>query len=128
MKFYIASSFTNKEKVQYVSQHLIKHGYTLTYDWTVNERASTFEEQQSIGQKEKEEVIEADLLIALLPGGKGTHIEMGIALGQGKQVFLYSPDKEVDNPETTSTFYHLPGVRKCFGTLDELIDMIIENG
>nr|WP_039813039.1 nucleoside 2-deoxyribosyltransferase [Jeotgalibacillus malaysiensis] len=127
MKFYIASGFINKEKVQYVGQHLLKQGYQLTYDWTVNERASTLEELQSIGQKEKDAVIEADFLVVLLPGGKGTHIEMGIALGHGKQVFLYSPDEAVSNLGTTSTFYHLPEVKKCFGTLDELIDTIIEN-
>lgn len=126
MKFYIASGFINKEKVQYVGQRLIEQGYQLTYDWTVNERASTIEELQSIGQKEKDAVIDADFLIVLLPGGKGTHIEMGIALGYGKQVFLYSPDEAVNNPETTSTFYHLPEVRKCSGTLDDLVRMIIQ--
>ena len=68
--------------------------------------------------------MEADIVVVLLPGGKGTHIELGIALGQGKRIFLYSTDKAIDNFETTSTFYHLPEIEKCFGTIDELVDII----
>ncbi|MBM7578652.1 group-specific protein [Jeotgalibacillus terrae] len=127
MKFYIASSLINKENVRYISNRLIKQGHTLTYDWTVNERASTIEELQLIGQKEKDAVIEADFLVVLLPGGKGSHIEMGMALSHSKGVFLYSPDESINNPDTTSTFYHLPEVKKCFGTLDELVETVVAN-
>ena len=77
-----------------------------------------------IGQKEKTAVIEADIVIVLLPAGKGSHIELGIAIGNNKKIYLYSPNKEVDNLETTSTFYQLPEIEKCFGTIDELVDII----
>ncbi|MFC4411599.1 hypothetical protein ACFOZY_14320 [Chungangia koreensis] len=60
----------------------------------------------------------------ILPGGKGTHIEFGIALGQSKRIFIYSPGGEINNFETTSTFYHLPEIEKCFGTVNELMDTI----
>jgi hypothetical protein len=33
----------------------------------------------------------------------------------------------VNNFETTSTFYHLPEVEKCIGTLEELIDIVSMN-
>ena len=61
--------------------------------------------------------MEADFTIVLLPAGKGSHIEFGIALAQGKRIYLYSQNEEVNNFETTSTFYHLPQVEKCIGTL-----------
>lgn len=123
-KFYVASSFKNIEAVRYVSKQLIHKGYIHTYDWTKNEKALTLVDLREIGQKEKEAVLEADFLIVLLPAGKGSHIEFGIALGQAKRIFLYSPDDEVNNSATTSTFYHLPEVQKCVGTIEELIDAV----
>lgn len=124
-KFYIASGLQNKDMVRFVSQHLKEQGFIHTYDWTQNERVETFEELREIGQKEKNAVLESDFLIVLLPGGKGTHIEFGIALGQGKKIYLYAPDNEVDNFEITSTFYHLPEVEKCFGSIEELLEKVL---
>lgn len=124
MKFYIASSRINKEKVRYVSKKLKEEGFIQSYDWTQNENIATLEELADIGQKETNAVMESDFVVVLLPAGKGSHTELGIAIGIGKKVFLYSPDKEVDNLETTSTFYHLPEIQKCVGTLDELIESI----
>lgn len=127
MKFYIASSFQNIESVKYVSEVLKNKGYIHTYDWTKNERALTIEKLQAIGQEEKNGVLNADILVVLLPAGKGSHIEFGIALGQGKKVFLYSPNYDVRDLETTSTFYHLPEVEIVIGTIDELIDVIFSS-
>jgi nucleoside 2-deoxyribosyltransferase len=126
-KFYIASSFRNMDAVNYVTKQLMIKGYLHTYDWTKNaqareEKTFTFEDLKEIGQKEKDAVINSDFIVVLLPGGKGTHIELGIALGLGKKTFLYSLDGALDQFEKTSTFYHLPEVEKCYGTLDELVD------
>ncbi|MFS0821819.1 group-specific protein [Bacillus sp. 1P02SD] len=126
-KFYIASSFKNIEMVRYVSKQLIKRGFLYTYDWTQNERASTFNELKAIGIQEKNAVLESDFLIVLLPAGKGSHIELGIALGQGKKIYLYSSNNEINHFETTSTFYNLPDVEKCIGTIEELIEKVLEN-
>ncbi|CAM3067437.1 nucleoside 2-deoxyribosyltransferase [Filibacter tadaridae] len=128
-KFYVASSFRNLESVRYVADHLKNKGYIQTYDWTQNAKAKreqtfTVEDLRDIGEKEKNAVLESDFIVILLPGGKGTHIELGIALGQGKRTFLYSPNEEVKNFETTSTFYHLAEVEKCYGTLDELLELV----
>ena len=120
-KFYVASSFKNIEKVRYVSKSLINKGYTQTYDWTKNTRASTIADLKEIGRQERNAVLEADFIIVLLPAGKGSHIEWGIALGLGKRIYLYSQNDEVNSIETTSTFYHLSEVEICIGTIDELI-------
>lgn len=124
-KFYIASGLQNKEMVQFVSKRLREQGFIHTYDWTQNERAATFEELREIGQKEKNAVLESDFLIVLLPGGKGTHIEFGIALGHGKKIYIYAPDNSADNFETTSTFYHLPEVENYFGSIEELLEKVL---
>jgi nucleoside 2-deoxyribosyltransferase len=120
-KFYVASNFKNIDTVRYVSNELINKGYIQTYDWTKNERASTLEKLKEIGQQERNAVMEADFIIVLLPAGKGSHIEFGIALGQGKKIYLYSQYDEVNKFETTSTFYLLSEVEKCIGTIEELI-------
>ncbi|MGD6803150.1 hypothetical protein ACQCVK_01475 [Rossellomorea vietnamensis] len=65
--------------------------------------------------------MESDFIIVLLPAGKGSHIELGIALGLGKKVFLYSPENAMNDLAATSTFYHLPEVEQCFGSLDDLL-------
>ena len=65
--------------------------------------------------------MKSDVVIILLPGGKGTHVELGIAIALGKNIFLYSPNDEIDDLALTSTFYQLPEVQKVIGTLDELI-------
>jgi nucleoside 2-deoxyribosyltransferase len=125
MKFYIASGLSNKEAVKFVSGRLKNKGFIHTYDWTKNEKPTTLGRLQKIGQDELDGVLEADFLIVLLPGGKGTHIEFGIALGQGKKIFLYSENEEVNNVDTTSSFYQLPGVEKFIGTLDGLVEFVL---
>lgn len=124
MKFYVASSFINKEQVRYVSQKLVDYGFIHTYDWTKNNRASTLSELEDIGSKEKNAVMDSDVVVILLPGGKGSHIELGLALAGDKKVFLYSPNDEINDLSLTSTFYHLPEVEKVVGTLDDLIVLI----
>ena len=123
-KFYIASSFTNIDKVREVSSLLKNKGFIQTYDWTQNERAATLKDLKIIGSKELLAVMEADFLIVLLPAGKGSHIEFGIALGQGKKIFLFSENHDLDNFETTSTFYHLENVEKISGMTEELVKRV----
>lgn len=125
MKFYLASGFSNAPLVRYVSEQLKRKGYIHTYDWTQNDRASTVEDLQHIGQCEKDAIIESDLVVLLLPGGKGSHVELGIALGLQKRVILYSPGDEIDDFASTTTFYHLPEVEKCSGDIKDLLGYIL---
>lgn len=124
MKFYLASSFANKNQVRYISEQLKNKGYIHTYDWTLNERALSLEDLQRIGQNEKDAIFDSDLVILILPGGKGSHVELGMALGFEKRVILYSPNDEVHDFAQTTTFYHLPVVEKCSGSVQELLEYI----
>ncbi|GAA0370299.1 nucleoside 2-deoxyribosyltransferase [Alkalibacterium iburiense] len=124
-KFYVASSFKNKQAVRSVSKRLKDKGFIQTYDWTENSRASEIEELKRIGILEKGAVMDADFLIVLLPAGKGSHIELGIALGLEKPVYLYSPNDEVNHPDTTSTFYHLDNVHPYIGSLNAFIQTVL---
>lgn len=124
-KFYVASSLNNKAMVRDVSQRLIEKGYLQTYDWTKNSNVTSLEALAEIGRLEREAVLEADFVLVLLPAGKGSHIEFGLALAHDKRVYLYSPDDAINNVKATTTFYHLPQVTKCIGTIDELIVAVV---
>lgn len=126
MKFYIASGFQNKETVKLVSKLLREKGHHHTYDWTKNKRAETFERLTAIGEEERNGVQEADVLIALFPGGKGTHIEIGMAIGMKKPVYIYT-ESEIEDPTASCTFYHINGVTMNSGTIHDFLKNIEED-
>lgn len=125
MNFYIASSFQNKQHVQTLASELKRHGFKHTYDWTTNEKAATFDELASIGEAELEAVKMADFLIVLLPGGKGTHIELGIAIGRNIPVYLFN-EEGFHNAKEASTFYHTSGVTRVEESYEQLVQTILE--
>lgn len=124
MKFYVASSFQNKEIVRAVSGKLSMLGWHHTYDWTQSERSCSLEALKRIGTLEKQAVADSDVVIVILPGGKGSHIELGLAIAWQKKTFLYSPNLEAMDMDTTSTFYHLADVQICEGSIEELISTV----
>lgn len=126
MKFYVASSFANIEQVRELSDELKLEGFVHTYDWTQNERANSLEALSFIGENEKQAVAGSDFLVVVLPAGKGSHIELGIALGVGKRVYLYSPTNEIYEYDKTSTFYHVEGVNKFVGTFDSFKKYLVK--
>ena len=126
MNFYIASSFKNVEQVREISNELKLKGYIHTYDWTQNEKVNSFEKLATIGVKEKEAVMNSDFLVILLPAGKGSHIELGIAIGLGKRIYIYSPTNEIYEYDKATTFYHIEGVNKFVGNFDLFTQYLIE--
>ncbi|MEW4306081.1 group-specific protein [Rossellomorea marisflavi] len=122
MTFYVASSFKNTPMVRAVTESLRIAGHRLTYDWTQNERASTAKDLERIGQDEKRAILEADVVIVLLPGGKGTHVDLGLALAWKKSIYLYWEVPLSLNERTT--YYHLPEIRHITGELDEFLLLI----
>jgi nucleoside 2-deoxyribosyltransferase len=125
MKFYIASGFENREIVGLVRDRLLEAGHVHTYDWTKNKRATTVEDLRSIGMAERDAVLESDVVLVLLPGGKGTHVELGMAIGAEKKIHLYS-EKELDL-NTTTTFYFLDSIEHYYGRLESFIAYIIDS-
>ncbi|KQL51428.1 hypothetical protein AN964_20905 [Heyndrickxia shackletonii] len=127
MKFYIASSFQNVETVNALSSKLVENGFQQTYDWTQNEKSVGIEELKEIAIKEKEAVMECELFILLLPGGKGSHTELGIALGSGvKSIYIFAPHSENKKDSLATTFYHLPEVQIFCGSMGEFVDKILK--
>jgi ABC-type antimicrobial peptide transport system ATPase subunit len=111
--------------VQKMAQNIqTQLGWEHTYDWTQNEKAETIETLEGIGIKEYEGVLNSDVVIIILPGGKGCHTEMGIALGSQKHIVLFDPDRILNNLEEATTFYFLPQVKQWNGHIDDLEETI----
>lgn len=93
MNYYIASGLENGQRVRLVAEALCAH--TRTYDWTSHGdiRAQGPERMRTVAGSELAAVLEADLVLVLLPGGKGTHTELGAALASyrpGRRLIVWS--------------------------------------
>src|SRR5207237_7921708 len=86
-------------------------GHEISYDWTLHGSVkSTSEERlREVATLELDGVSEADFVVVLLPGGNGTHLELGFAIARGKRVFLHSEDSSVFalGPQTNPFYHHL---------------------
>ena len=122
MKFYIASKLENCERVKRLASLLKMSGWEHTYDWTAHglKKTTDMETLKSIGQKEYDGVKNADVVIVLTPQGRGTHVELGIAIALQKAVYIcHEDDKYFRCDEHTSAFYWLPNVNHFIGSVEE---------
>ena len=132
MKFYIGSGFKNCELVNYYSKVLQENGWEHTYNWTKNiSNNPTVEDLIKYSKLEQNAIIDADVIIILLPAGRGTHIELGMALALNKKIFLCSASEDEFSIENTVNFYQLPQIKRVVGNADDnikqIINMEIEN-
>lgn len=99
MNFYIASTLSNSDNVKQLASELKLLGWKQTYDWTAHGSVQELghEIMSNVSEREIEGVMNADVLIVLTPGGRGTHIELGVALGANECLknlsnsFRYTP-------------------------------------
>ena len=128
MNFYIGSGFKNCDMVNYVSQKLKEAGWKHTYNWADNILGyETLENLIEFSNLEIQGINDADIVIILLPGGRGTHIELGMSLALNKKIYLYSNDDNVfKDAKETVNFYQLPSIVKLTGNIDECIEKIKE--
>lgn len=142
-KFYIASKLENAPQVKWLAERLKAQGWEHTYDWTVHGSVQGDPTLcQQVSEKETVGVLEADVVIVLLAGGRGTHVELGIAIGSTVlghalvekgiatscerriTVFSSDPEKDFGGSGTTCAFYHHPLVER-FDDLDVLFGSLI---
>jgi isopentenyldiphosphate isomerase len=123
MKFYIASKLENFEQVQDLSNLLKSFGWEHTYDWTKHGsvKESNVETLKRIGQQEFDGVNNADIVIVLTPQGRGTHVELGMAIAMNKIVYIcHKDDTYFKCDDNTSAFYWLSNVRHFIGSVEKL--------
>lgn len=112
MKIYIASH--DQVKARALKAELLRHGHSVTSRWIDEEHLFPLglglndpEYLSAIAEMDLFDIRAADTLILISPSGEmaatgGRFVEMGYALGQGKQVILLG--------EMSSVFGYLPQV------------------
>lgn len=130
MKFYIASKLENAEAVSRVARALKAAGHIHTYDWTVHGSVQDKGEQRirEVAEAEKQGVLDADVVIVILPGGRGTHAELGIALGAGnKEIVICAADNSLFSADKrTCAFYWNTGIHRVTGTEDRWVNTLLK--
>lgn len=122
-KFYIATSLSRANHHNFVRDLLVQRGHELTYDWSVHGsvKSTTVEKLNQVAHKELEGVLSADFVLILLPGGHGTHFELGAALATGKNVILHSQEEYFFEPcEKTCAFYHHNDISRIVCSFNDL--------
>lgn len=132
MNYYIASGLENAKRVGVAAHALSQH--TRTYDWTTHGdiRSEGPMRMQQVCQSELQAVIDAELVVFLFPGGKGTHSELGIALAtaENKRIILWSEtgnEFRAGNGEahpSVCAFYFHPGVERWICPFETLLERL----
>ena len=122
MKIYLASSLSNAAAVRQMRDALRHRGHEITYDWTSHGSAMAAGQARiaEVAAAELAGVRAADGVIVLLPGGRGTHVELGAALALAKPVIVVGTHVAFNGADSYHcAFYYLPGVtRVAHGTGD----------
>ena len=128
LRYYLATKVENWNFANEVADMLTGAGWVQVYRWTSHGNNGNVEH---LGDKVKKEVAEtetngvkdADVLLVLAPGGRGTHVEIGIALGNNKPIFIWA-EKEKDLKSADgqiTTFYYHSLVTRCVCKKEDLI-------
>ncbi len=111
MKFYIATSLSRAGAHNMIRDSLQALQHEIAYDWTLHGsvKSVSYERLQEVAILELNGVLESDFVVVLLPGGHGTHLELGFALASGKKIFLHSEDPSLFElgPQTNAFYHHL---------------------
>ena len=110
-RFYLSTRKDRSSDAETIAKALISHGWVRTFDWGLHKTIDPHE-YGSIAEAEIQGVREADALIVLLPGGFGTHVEIGVALALGKHVVLHAPDEDALTTPYACVFHYHPNVTR----------------
>lgn len=107
MKVYIATRLENTAQHNELRDQLKMFGIGLTYDWTVHGSVKHDAERiTGVAEYELAGVRDADVVIGLLPGGRGMHAELGGAVILGKPVALFTTvPAHFEHGSETCAFY-----------------------
>ena len=108
-RFYLATRKDRATEADQLLEALKAEGWERTFTW-INEETGA-DGHAKLAQAELAGVREADVLIVLLPGGFGTHVEIGAALALGKPVILHSPDRKTLETPYPCPFHYHPSVK-----------------
>ncbi len=127
MKFYVGSGMKNCKLVNYYAKLLKENGWEQTYDWVKNVSDDISKDDMiKYASLESQGIVDSDVVIILLPAGRGAHIELGMAMALNKKIFLCSATTEEFNIENTVAFYELSKVTQLVGEALDNVKKILE--
>ncbi len=108
-RVYIASGLDNAMAVELLRDEFLQQGWEITHDWTTHGsvQAEGDERIREVALLEIQGVVSADVVVVLLPGGRGTHVELGIAIHSRRRVLVVG-DTFLDGRQCA--FYLAPDV------------------
>jgi nucleoside 2-deoxyribosyltransferase len=124
-RFFLSTRKDRSSEADALAAALKARGWERTFAWTDQDGEDT-EAHAKIAVAELNGVGEADVLVVLLPGGFGTHVEIGAALALGKPVILHSPDRKTLETPYRCIFHYHPGVKILISTTPDA-DAILHN-
>jgi nucleoside 2-deoxyribosyltransferase len=103
-RFYVSTKVGRAAEAAALTAWLQQHGWEPSFDWTaVSKEAAAAD----IAESEIAGIRDADCVIVLMPGGYGTHAEIGAALALGKRVILHTPNRQtLETPYPCVFHYH----------------------
>lgn len=129
-RVYIASSLMNHERVSIIKKKLEARNITITYDWTphaqdvINGCQEKSEEGlRQIAMNEFQGIVDADVVLIMMPGRNGTHFEYGMAYVLRKQI-VYLDDRSDVDPKFFEPIHFLPEV-EYFDDEDMAVDATV---
>ena len=127
MTYYVASGVENAARVNEAAARLNALGHTRTYDWTRHGSvaAAPPKKKEQVALSEARAVAEAELVLLLLPGGRGTHAELGLAIAtaaQKRRILVFSESSApFAGADGFCVFYHHPAVTRVVCSFEELL-------
>lgn len=109
-RFYLATRKDRDQEANALSEELKARGWKRTFIWSAQDGAGPSRHSETAVQ-ELNGVREADVLVVLLPGGFGTHVEIGAALALGKPVILCAPNQKTLETPYPCVFHYHPNVK-----------------
>ncbi len=109
-RFYLSTRKDSNAEAEPLLEALKANGWARTFDWA-NRGASGHSEYADLAVAEIAGIRDADVLIVLLPGGYGTHVEIGASLALGKPVILHAPNREILETPYACAFHYHPAVK-----------------
>ena len=134
---YVATRLENADEARAIAGALEAHGWRCAYEWW---RHGSVQDDgpvriREVAIAEMQAVARADLVIVRLPGGRGTHVELGIALGHmlgrgvGLKRLIVSAPTEIgfgDAEGRECAFYRHPLAERHVGTVDDLVQFALQ--
>lgn len=128
MKVYVGTALKRVPDCNEVQELFKAKGHEISYDWTagvipLDERSPAYLAECSM--EEVEAIRVSDAVVMLLPGGRGTHVEIGLALALRKPLYLAAASARYFAQEHASAFYYHPGVRMWAHTdYEDLVNLV----